>query len=203
MLYIDSPTSSIVVSKSDDGVTYETVTILAHTSNPAWYVLDGVSDTTFVKLSNSTALTITDVRWISSYRDVPIYRLNRNDYMALPNKSSKGTPLQFWFDRQTDPVISLWNAPNSTASQNLIQYVRQRQISDVGDLNETLEMPQRWLEAITWLLAVNTATETPGVAPERVTLCGTMAQNALAQVQIEERDNSPVNFSPNIGVYTR
>lgn len=202
MLFVDSTTSSLTISKSDDGVSYTTVRTISHSPGKAWYVLDGVSSKTFLKISNAVSLTVSEVRWVSSYRDTPLYRMNRNDYMAFPDKNVKGRPLQYWFDRQTSPEMVLWAAPDSTAASNLIQLYRHRQIADVGALNETLELPQRWYEAIVWQLALNTATETPGVKPERIQLCATMAQNALGQVQNEERDNSPISFTPNIGVYT-
>jgi len=43
----------------------------------------------------------------------------------------------------------------------------------------------------------------PQVVPERIGLCASMAQSALAEVHMEERDNSPISLIPNIGVYTR
>jgi hypothetical protein len=202
MLYIDSPTTSIVVSISADGVTYSNVTTLAHNGGQAWYSIDTVSSTSFVKLTNATALTVTELKVISSVRDVPIYRLNRDDYLSLPNKHLPGVPLQYWFDRQVIPIMLTWPVCDSNGSNNCIQIYRQRQLSDVGLLSEALDIPPRWLEAITWQLAANLAFEMPQVAPERISLCSGKAQSALVEAEMEERDNSPINFAPEIGVYT-
>ena len=122
--------------------------------------------------------------------------------MSLPNKKSSGTPLQYRLDRQLNPVVITWPVCDSNSDGNLIQIFRQREISDVGLLSQTLQIPPRWLEAITWQLAANMAFEVPGVAPERIGLCGNKAQNALVEAEMEERDNSPISFAPEIGVYT-
>lgn len=201
MLYLDSPTASITVSKSTDGVSYEVVDTIVPVANPGWYSIDNCADITHLKLSNATALTITDLTIVSSYRDVPMYRLNRDDYLALPNKMSPGNPLQFWFDRQVDPVMNVWPVP--TSATNCIHFFRQRQISDVGSLSTTLDIPARWLEAVTWQLALNLAFEIPGADPQRIGLVQSMAQKALSEAEWDERDNSPINLVPNIGVYTR
>ena len=202
MVYIDSPTTSIKVSVSDDDITYTDVMTLSHTVNPSWYSIDGVSGKIYVELNNLSGLTVNEVRWVSSVRDVPIYRLNRDDYLNLPNKHLPGTPLQYWFDRQLSPIMVTWPVANDDAITNCIQIYRQRQISDVGLLYETLEVPPRWLEAIVWQLAANLAFEVPQVAPERIGLCASKAQSALVEAEMEERDNSPISFAPDIGCYT-
>lgn len=202
MIYVDSPTTSIVLSKSDDGITYTDVMTLNNVETPEWFSVDACKDTLFVKLTNATALTITEVRYASTYKDVPLYRLNKDDYLSLPNKQSAGTPLQYWMDRQLGPIVRTWPVCDSNSDGNVIQILRQREISDVGSLSQTLQVPPRWYEAISWLLAANMAFELPGVAPERISLCNSKAQNALAEAQTEERDNSPISFAPEIGVYT-
>jgi hypothetical protein len=201
MVYIDTIATSVTVSISDDGITYTVIKTIVPTETAAWYSLDGIVGTTFVKLQASSVVDITEKKYISSYRDVPIYRLNRDDYLALPNKHSPGTPLQYWFDRQLTPVMVTWPVCDATAANNTVQLYRQRQIADIGSLTETLDIPQRWLDAICWQLAKNLSFEIIGAPQERIGLCTTMAQNALAEVQMEERDNSPVSLIPNIGVY--
>ena len=201
MMYIDCVEASVIVSFSDDGITYSNEMTLM-IDEPKWFAIEGVKDTSFVKIYNAVALTLNDVQFVQSYSDLPMYRMNRDEYSYLPNKMSVGTPLQFLFDRQVNPTITFWPVPNSASASNIIQLYRNRHVGDVGDLTENIDVPQRWLEAVTWQLAANMAFEVPAVAPERITLCGTMAQKALSEVYLEERDDSGVYIAPNIGVYT-
>jgi len=78
-----------------------------------------------------------------------------------------------------------------------------RQIMDVGDLNGQLEIPQRWNQAIQYLLAHQMSLILPAVKMERITYLETQAQNYFVMAENEERDKSPIYFAPNISVYTR
>lgn len=201
MVYIDCDSQSVVISFSEDGLVYTNEQSLV-TTEPKWFVIDGIKNKTFVKIVSTAAFTVNEVKFSSSYSDIPMYRLNRYEYSQLPNKTVTGTPLQFLFDRQVDPMFVVWPAPDLNSSENIIQFYRNRHIADVGNLTDTIDVPQRWLEAITWQLAANMAFELPGVAPERISLCANMAQKALSEVHAEERDNSGVYLAPDIGVYT-
>ena len=78
-----------------------------------------------------------------------------------------------------------------------------RQIMDVGDLNGELEIPQRWYEAIQFMLSHRMSLQLPGVDMARVQYLEGQAEKYLNQAEQEERDKSPIYFAPNISVYTR
>ena len=198
MFKLDSSFSGIVTINID-GTNHSTIT---HDGSETWYALDPTVSCTDFKLTAASAATFTEVVVVSSYADVPMYRMNRTDYSQLPSKTTQGQPLQFWYDRQLSPEMVLWPAPNSSSETDCIQYFRNHQISDVGSLTENLGIPDRWLQATIWALAQDMAIELPNTPPERVTLCATMAAQTLNEVQNEERDNSPVSFYPAIGVYS-
>jgi hypothetical protein len=200
MLKIDSAYSgAIVISTSSDDATYTDHSTITHAGVATWYALDPTINTTYLKLTvASGTLTVTELITASSYFDLPLYRMNRTEYSQLPNKTSQNTPLQFWYDRQISPEMVLWPSPNATAEDHCIHYFRNHQISDVGSLTEELQIPDRWLEATIWSLAKNLCYELPGVSPNRVSLCTSMADSTLNDAQNEERDNSMVSFSPDI-----
>lgn len=201
---LDSPTvATITISYSTNGSSYTTHSTISHDGTEKWYTIDPMISDVYLKLSVSTGtLSVAELITVSSYVDVPLYRMNRDDYMALPNKSSKGRPVQFWFDRQLDPVMVLWPTPASTYINNCVQMYRKRQIADVGNLNETLDIPPRWHNAVVWSLSAAIAPEIPGAQPDRIQLAVQMAEKALMESEMEERDNSTISFAPNIGVYT-
>jgi hypothetical protein len=74
---------------------------------------------------------------------------------------------------------------------------------DVGTLTQEIDVPQRWYEAIVYLLAARLAEELPQVEPGYVQVLDQKALRALSEAEMEERDNSPIYFTPNISIYTR
>jgi len=204
LIRIDSSTSgTITISYSTDGITYTTHSTISHDGTNKWYTIDPTIEDVYLKLSVSTGtLTVTELITASAYKDVPLYRMNRDEYMGLPDKSAQGIPYQFWLDRQLTPIMHLWNCPNSAATDNTIHIFRHHQVEDVGSLTEILDIPNRWLEATIWQLAKNLAIELPNTPPDRVKMCIEMASNAIFEAELEERDNSTVSIAPDIGVYT-
>lgn len=137
-----------------------------------------------------------------SFRDLPVTSLNRDDYASLPNKAvQSATPINYYFEKLREPQITLWPVP-SDASKHLVVY-RYRAIQDVGEIGDELDIPARWLEAITWHLALRLAYELPEVSAERVALIQQMASTMVLEVEGGETDSAPTYFAPNIACYTR
>jgi hypothetical protein len=74
---------------------------------------------------------------------------------------------------------------------------------DVGALTDELEVPQRWYEAVVFMLAHRMSLELPQVGMDRVGYLEKMADRYYSEAEAEERDKSPIYFAPNISVYTR
>ena len=77
------------------------------------------------------------------------------------------------------------------------------QAMDVGALTDELQIPQRWYEAVVFMLAHRMSLELPQVPMDRVGYLEKMAEKYLYEAEQEERDKSPIYFAPNISVYTR
>ena len=78
-----------------------------------------------------------------------------------------------------------------------------RQVMDVGDLTNELEIPQRWFLAIQSMLAHQMSLELPGVDMNRIQYLEVQAEKYFNMAEQEERDKSPIYYAPNISVYTR
>ena len=137
--------------------------------------------------------------------EIPMARMNRDDYTNLPNKTFQSNrPLQFWLDRQAQsPVLNLWPVPNAQATTSQVVTWVQRHIMDVGTMAQQVEVPQRWYEALVAMLAAKMAMEMLGIDPQIIPMLDAKAAQALAVAQAEERDNSPIMWAPNISMYTR
>jgi hypothetical protein len=201
-----------VVEQSVDGISWTAIPTYEETNAPTqvagewlWVDFDATTTNVYFRVrATSGTLSATDVYFGNTPTEIPIARLNRDDYTALPNKYFLGRPLQFWFDRQLDqPVMRLWPAPNAQATTQQIVLWRHRYIQDVGTMTQELDVPQRWFDAIVALLASKLAEETPEVDAQLMPILEAKAEKALAQAENEERDNSPIYWAPLISPYTR
>ena len=48
----------------------------------------------------------------SNTQDISLSKIDRSAYAAIPNKFETGTPSQYYVDRQTTPVINLYQTPD-------------------------------------------------------------------------------------------
>lgn len=198
----------IVFERSEDGLSWDTVqaeTPSAVAGEWTWFDLNSVLASKFFLVRATTGtLDYQHVVLGNTPSEIPIARLNRDQWVNLPNKSSKGRPLQYWFDRQVrQPIMHLWNVPSSEFEYQQVVLMRHRHIMDVGSLRQEIEVPQRWYEAIVAGLAAKCAGDIPEVDAAMIGILEPKAERALYIAQQEERDNSPINFMPMIGAYTR
>jgi hypothetical protein len=195
--------------RSTDNVNWTTIqteTPSATAGNWTWFDLDtSIAATYFRVLATSGTISASQVYLGNSPTEIPLSRMNRDDYTSLPNKFFQSArPLQFWFDRQVrQPVMHLWPVPDSTATTSQIIIWRQRYIMDVGNLTQEIEVPQRWYEALVSGLAAKMALELVEVDASVIPVLDQKAAMALSIAQSEERDNSPMYIAPSISAYTR
>lgn len=144
---------------------------------------------------------VTKVLYDDGSSEVEITRISHDIYATIPDKATQGRPTMFWLDRQRDaPVMRLW--PTPSAADNLTVW-RKRHIMDVGDYTNTLDIPQRWHDAIIADLAAQLALKTPEVEANLVGPLKGMADEAVLLAQREDSDAAPLRFRPNISGYTR
>jgi len=76
--------------------------------------------------------------------DVSLTKIDRSAYAALPNKGSTGQPSQYYVDRQINPQIYLYQAPDAVTYTYLKYYYIAR-IQDAGAYTNTPDAPYRFL----------------------------------------------------------
>jgi hypothetical protein len=199
----------LVLERSDDNVIWETVqteTPSATAGQWTWFDLESsVASRYFRVRATSGTLGFSQIYLGNTPTEIPLARMNRDDYTNLPNKSFQSNrPLQYWFDRQVQqPIMHLWPVPNEQAELYQIVLWRQRYIMDVGSMTQQIEVPQRWYEAIVAMLAARLAMEYVEVDAQLIPMLDQKATEALYYAQQEEQDNSPIMIAPNISMYTR
>lgn len=200
---------TIQIQASSDNVTWTTVyspgAVTWQAGTWLYYDLEPSADTQYWRILQTAGsnMGVYQVVFGSNATEIPVARMNRDDYTNLPNKNfTNNWPLQYWFDRNIpQPAMYLWPAPNQYQPQLVVW--RHRYIEDVGDLSGEIEVPQRWYLAIQNMLAHQMAQELPQVANDRVVYLESQAEKYWNQAEQEERDKSPIYFAPNISYYTR
>lgn len=95
---------------------------------------------------------ITDMRINRSGNDLPMYRLSREEYQAMPSKTNRGYPTQFYYDRQrSGGTMYLWPAPDTATGT--VKFTYSRVIMDIDVGANDIDLPQEWHEAIVYGLA--------------------------------------------------
>ena len=200
---------AIAIERSVDNITWTTIqneVPVATSGEWTWYDLDSSIATPYFRVRATTgALNFSEIYTGNTPTEIPLARMNRDDYTNLPNKYFQSNrSLQYWYDRLIpNPVMHLWPVPNAAAEICQIVLWVQRYIMDVGTMTQELEVPQRWYEAIVSMLAAKMALEIVEVDPNMIGLLDSKAERALYIAQAEERDNSPMMIAPNISMYTR
>jgi len=100
--------------------------------------------------SSTTAVYGVDDVLEASYRnnnvDTPLTKIARSAYQALSNKTSEGTPTQYFVQRLIDRVtITLYLTPGSTEAGKFINYYYVKRIQDVGDYTNAADVPYRFV----------------------------------------------------------
>lgn len=89
---------------------------------------------------------IVDAR-INRTTDIPMTRLSRQQYNALPNKTSTGFPTQWFYDRQRDNgTLYVWPSPDAAAGT--FKFTYRRRIMDVDAGTDNLDIPPEWEWAV-------------------------------------------------------
>jgi hypothetical protein len=156
-----------------------------------------------VRVSGGATLALREFYVGNNSREITMSRLNRDDYTNLPNRNfTANQPYQFWFNRTVpNPEIYLWPVPSDPFVQMTVWY--SKQVMNVGELTDELQIPQRWYLAVVSMLAHQMSMELPQVDLARIQYLEAQAEKYLAIAEAEERDRSPIFFSPNISVYTK
>lgn len=204
-----SATWTLILEYSVDGITWNTLndlgTVVVTDKQWIWTDIDPGQSVQYyrVRISGGSTLALREFYVGNNSREITMSRLNRDDYTNLPNKNfTANQPYQFWFNRTVpNPEIYLWPTPSDPFVQMTVWY--SKQVMNVGDLTNELQIPQRWYLAVINMLAHQMAMELPQVPLDRVQYLEAQAEKYLNLAEAEERDRSPIYFAPNIAVYTR
>lgn len=192
---------------STDGITWTTVgnsSATASAGEITWTDISGALPYTYFRITSTQPLSYTAITLGNMPQEIPLGQLNRDSYVNQSNKVFPGRPSNYYFQRDLpEPVVYLWPAPFIAAEQAQLVLWRHRQIMDTQNLQQEVEIPQRWLEAIIDGLAARVAAETPQVDPQVMAVREQKAAMSVQRAWDGDNDGSPIQINPGIGAYTK
>jgi hypothetical protein len=130
--------------------------------------------------------------------DLTATRISMPAYSAIPNKAMQGRPLQIMVTRgQAAPSISVWPIP-ADGTYTLV-YWRLRRIKDAGNGANTMDVPFRFIPALTAGLAYYLALKVPG-AYERLQPLKLMYEEEFQRAADEDRERATLRLVPRVYV---
>ena len=150
--------------------------------------------------SSTTAVYGVDDVLEASYRnsnvDTPLTKINRSQYQALSNKTSTGTPSQYFVQRFIDKItITLYLTPGSSEAGKFLNYYYVKRIQDAGDYTNDADVPYRFVPCMTAGLAYYLAIKN---APERVQMLKMLYEDELQRALSEDGSSSSTYISPKV-----
>ena len=116
---------------------------IALVSGQANYTVDSDVNDVLEAYVSSTAAAGNNI----NTQDVSLTKIDRSAYAALPNKLATGQPSQYYVDRQTTPIIYLYQAPDLNTYTTLKFYVIKR-IEDAGAYTNDADVAYRFLQCM-------------------------------------------------------
>jgi hypothetical protein len=83
--------------------------------------------------------------------------MTRDEYDRLPVKDSAGTPTTFYYDRQREAaVLYVWPVLAAATGQT-IEYTYERELEDMTNIAQEVDVPGEWWSAVVYNLALRMA----------------------------------------------
>lgn len=127
-----------------------------------------------------------------SQADIELTRISRGEFSDIPNKNTQGRPVQYFIDRQINPVIYVWPVPDSAQTYTLV-YDRLVRMDDADAFTDTMQVPFRFYPCLVAGLAYYIALKK---APERVQLLKAVYEEEFDRASSEDRDRASLIIAP-------
>ena len=153
---------------------------------------DGTSDATAVYGVDD----VLEASFRDSNVDTPLTKISRSQYQALSNKTSEGTPTQYFVQRLIDRVtITLYLTPGSDQAGKFINYYYVKRIQDIGDYTNATDVPYRFVPCMASGLAFYLAQK---FKPQMVQQMKMLYEDELQRALSEDGSPSSTYISPKV-----
>lgn len=199
-----------VVEASSDGSTWKTILTLTAESlvDEEWLWLD----TDYAKpmlywrlrATGGSTIILRELYWGNTPQEIPLGVYGLDDYNWLPNKFMLGQITQFYQQRDAEVVsIKVWPLTSATCKYDHLVIWRERYVYSVTAINQDVEVPRRWKEALTAIMADKICRSFKEADQARLSMLTGEAIAARTLAMGEERDLGPMTLLSDVSMYTR
>ncbi len=214
-LTADASGASLTVDSTTGFSVSDKIGIVLDDLTTQWTTIASVDSTTAVTLNASLTsaassgnsvfvfttrtdrpLAITSAR----YRDGggserPIERDGRTDFMEIPLKDSTGPTIRIFYSPKVSSA-TLYTWPVCDDPNGCITFSYLRRIQDFDSSSDNPDLPQEWLECITYNLAIRIASAY-GIATQKLNPdISLIAQSSLAEMTLWDDDDGSLIICP-------
>ena len=158
---------------------------------------DGTSDATAVYGVDD----ILEANYRNNNVDTPLTKINRSTYQGLSNKTSTGTPSQYFLQRFIDKItITLYLTPGASEAGKFLNYYYVKRIQDVGVYTNATDVVYRFVPCMVSGLAFYLAQK---YQPQMVQPMKLYYEDEFARALAEDGSSSssyitPKTYYPNV-----
>jgi hypothetical protein len=127
-----------------------------------------------------------------STTDLTLSKIDRSAYAALPNKGVQGQPSQYYVDRQTTPVIYLYQTPD-LSTYTYLKYYSINRIEDAGAYTNTADVSYRFIPCMVSGLAYYLSMKR---APDRLQLLKLAYEDEMKRALDEDGSRTSLFITP-------
>lgn len=151
----------------------------------------------------SETVDVLDAAWRTgdgiAQQDQTLSRLGGSQWAQITNKNEQGTPGQYYVHRTYPPKLRIW--PTPTEAGTFVCWGI-RSIHDAGKYTNTMDVPPRFLPALTAGLAYFLAIKSPN-AVDRIPMLQQEYERQWTLAAEEDRDRSSFFMVPDLSSYNR
>lgn len=145
-----------------------------------------------VRETNGATLDVQELYFNNFIQDTAMSRMNIGDYKNISNKCKPGQPSAYVVDRQIDPIVSIYLAPDIGYNNMVIRATTK--IQDVNTLIQQPGIPSRYLDSIVMGLSYRLSMKSNPVDINKVLTYKNLYDEAFKIAVSEDRERTPLEI---------
>lgn len=218
---VSSGSTTITVPDSSIFVVDDYIGIKQDNNYLHWSTVSVITDSTTIQINDATTEDATVGNYVFGYTnklqvpfqvysairhsisgdtDIRMDMMAYEQYEEQPVKDTKGTPVQWSYDRQLSFYkIKVWPSPGTV--NYYIHLVISRKLQDIDSVNNDFDFPQEWEEALVYNLALKLAPSYGKAKGDNFIELKNQAKESLAMALGNDNELGSIFIKPNAEMF--